>query len=94
MRTNYVVVLIFIFLLFLLFISIHYHTQKQRENERKMVENLVLLKTLFVFVFSVADPFLYHEETLELMMHRWTKLEKVRLIWMGVLAVLTRTYIV
>ena len=28
-----------------------------------------------------ADPFLYHEETLELMMHRWTKLEKVIVKW-------------
>ena len=27
---------------------------------------------------SLADPFLYHDETLELMTHRWTKLQKVR----------------
>lgn len=33
---------------------------------------------------SLADPFLYHDETLELMTHRWTKLQKVRtkaLLW-------------
>ncbi|KAL9985509.1 hypothetical protein ACROYT_G007924 [Oculina patagonica] len=27
-------------------------------------------------VYDPRDPFLYHEETLELMMHRWAKLEK------------------
>ena len=26
----------------------------------------------------LAYPFLYHDETLELMTHRWTKLQKVR----------------
>ena len=28
-------------------------------------------------IFCAPDPFLYHDETLELMMHRWMKLEKV-----------------
>jgi len=31
----------------------------------------------FIFFLCFTAPFLYHDETLELMMHRWTKLEKV-----------------
>ena len=39
-----------------------------------IIPRLSLLISIF---FLFKDPYLYQGETLELMMHRWTKLEKV-----------------
>ncbi|PFX21183.1 Inositol hexakisphosphate and diphosphoinositol-pentakisphosphate kinase 2 [Stylophora pistillata] len=61
------------------------HAMKFVKNPYKMCEklyNLVanltgqLKELISQKTYDPRDPFLYHDETLELMMHRWTKLEK------------------